>query len=138
MITQAAVQKGALACASRIEQVTNFLGFSDQSGALLMMPPAQPDQRLVPLAMEMPAEGRSAFVSVSFAPNQANGCGAVYDAVMYWPQKCDIIATSHFATFKKVGALRKDITVLDGGMATKVFLMPTVSGCVSIKQEVVL
>jgi hypothetical protein len=34
-ITQAAVQQGAMACASRINQVTNFLGFNDQAGATL-------------------------------------------------------------------------------------------------------
>jgi len=32
-ITQAAVQKGALTCASRINQVSNFLGFGPQAGA---------------------------------------------------------------------------------------------------------
>jgi hypothetical protein len=34
--------------------------------------------------------------------------------------------------------LKKDITVLDGGAATKVLLMPAGSGCVSIKKEIVL
>lgn len=42
-ITQAAVQLGALSCAARINQVTQYLGFSAQAGALLMAPPAQAD-----------------------------------------------------------------------------------------------
>ncbi len=71
-------------------------------------------------------------------PNQANGCGAAYDAVVYWPLKCDAVAAKQFASLKKVGQLKKDISVLDGGVATKVFLMPAGSGCVSIKKEVVL
>lgn len=137
-ITQAAVQKGALNCASRIEQVSNFLGFGQQTGALLLIPPAQPDQRLISLAMEVPTESGSAYVSASFAPNQANGCGAAYDAVVYWPQKCEAVAGKQFAALKKVGQLRKDITVLDGGMATKVFLMPAGDkGCIAIKKELV-
>ena len=137
-VTQAAVQQGILNCAGRINQVTNFLGFNNQSGAVLMTPPNQPDLRLIPLAMEIPTENGSAYVSAEFAPNQANGCGAAYDAVVYWPQRCDIVASRQFAALKKVGALKKDITVLDGGLATKVFLMPAGSGCVSIKKEVVL
>ncbi|NWG32317.1 MAG: hypothetical protein HXY29_12595 [Rhodocyclaceae bacterium] len=137
-ITQAAVQQGALSCAARINQVTQFLGFSAQAGALLMSPPGQPDQRLLPLAMEVPTENGAAYVSVHFAPNQANGCGAAYDAVAYWPQKCDAVAGKQFAALRKVGQLKKDITILDGGPATKVFLMPAGSGCVSIKKEVVL
>lgn len=69
-ITQAPVQQGALNCATRINQVSNFLGFGPQAGAVLMMPPSQPDQRLIPLAMEVPTEGGSAYVSATFAPNQ--------------------------------------------------------------------
>ena len=137
-VTQAAVQQGILNCAVRINQVSTFLGFNAQAGAVLMTPPTQPDQQLVPLAMEVPTQGGSAYVSASFAPNQANGCGATYDAVAYWPQKCEVVADRQFAALKKVGQLKKDITVLDGGIATKVFLMPAGSGCVSIKKEVVL
>lgn len=137
-ITQAAVQQGVLNCASRINQVSNFLGFNNQSGAVLMTPPNAQDQRLIPLAMEIPTESGSAYVSAQFAPNQANGCGAAYDAVVYWPQKCDAVAAKQFAALKKVGQMKKDISVLDGGLATKVFLMPAGSGCVSIKKEVVL
>lgn len=137
-ITQAAVQKGALICASRINQVSNFLGFGPQAGAMLMMPPSQPDQRLIPLAMEVLAEGSSAYVSATFAPNQANGCGAAYDAVVYWPQKCEAVAAQQFAGLKRAGQMKTNITMFDGGPATKVFLMPAGSGCVSIKKEVVL
>lgn len=137
-ITHAAVNAGALACAGRINQVSGFLGYTPQAGALLMTPPAQPDQRLIPLAMEVPNEFGAAYVSASFAPNQANGCGATYDAVVYWPSKCDAVAAKQFAGLKKVGQLKNAITVLDGGAATKVFLMPAGNGCVSIKKEVVL
>lgn len=137
-ITQTAVQQGVLNCAQRINQVTTFLGYTPQAGALLMTPPTQPDQRLVPLAMELPTDAGTAYVVASFAPNQANGCGATYDAVAYWPQKCDTVAGKQFPEYKKLGQLKKDVTVLDGGQATKVFLMPAGSGCVSIKKEVVL
>lgn len=137
-VTQAAVREGVLTCAARINQLSNFLGYTPQAGALLMAPPAQPDQRLVPLAMELPADHGSAYVAATFAPNQANGCGASYDAIAYWPQKCEAVAARQFAGLKAIGKLKKDITVLDGGVATKVFLMPAGNGCVSIKKEVVL
>ncbi|MCL4470749.1 MAG: hypothetical protein M1547_06415 [Gammaproteobacteria bacterium] len=137
-VTQTAVSTGVLACAGRINQVSSFLGYTPQAGALLMTPSAQPDQRLIPLAMEVPNESGAAYVSASFAPNQANGCGATYDAVVYWPDKCDAVAVKQFAGLKKIGQLKKSIAVLDGGVATKVFLMPAGSGCLSIKKEVVL
>lgn len=137
-VAQAAVANGVLVCAGRINHVSSFLGYTPQAGALLMTPPTQPDKRLISLAMEVQSEFGAAYVSASFAPNQANGCGAAYDAVVYWPQKCDDVAAKQFAGMSKDGQLKKAITVLDGGMATQVFLMPAGSGCVSIKKEVVL
>lgn len=137
-LAKAAVQQGVLACAGRINQVSNFLGFSAEAGALLMVPPGSQDQRLLPLAMELPTPAGPAFASASFAPNQANGCGASYEAVVYWPQACDAVAARQFGALKQIGFLKKTIAVLDGGVATKVFLMPAGGGCVSIKQEAVL
>ena len=87
--------------------------------------------------MELPVNGGVAYISASFAPNQANGCGATYDAVVYWPEKCEAVAGKQFAVFKKIGVLKSEITVLDGGPTTKVFLMQAGSGCLSIKKEVV-
>lgn len=137
-VTQAAVRQGVLTCAARINQVSRFVGFSAQAGAVLMSPPAQPDERLVPIVLETPTPQGGAYVSATFAPNQANGCGATYDAVAWWPDKCDAVAARSFAGLRNVGKLKKSITALDGGPATKVFLMPAGAGCVSIKKEVVL
>jgi len=88
--------------------------------------------------MEVPTEESVAYVTATFAPNQANGCGAVYDAMVYWPLSCDALAAKHYPTLKRIGQVKTSITVLDGGVASKVFLMPAGSGCVSIKKEVVL
>jgi hypothetical protein len=58
--------------------------------------------------------------------------------VIFWQKLCGDVAVTQFAGMKISGKLNKEITVLDGGAATKVFLMPAGSGCVSIKKEVVL
>ena len=139
-VTQAAAQQGVQGCLGRIQQVSSALGFSAQAGALLMIPPTESDSRLIPLAMEVPIEGgNSAYVGIDFAPNQANGCGAAYDAVVVWKQSCKSVAGKQFADLKEVGKLKNNITVLDGGLNIKVFLMPAGNnGCVSIKREVVL
>ena len=137
IVTQAAVQKGVLNCAGRINQVVNFLGFTAKAGAVLMIPPAQPDARLIPVAMEIPFEGGVAYASASFAPNQANGCGATYDSVVYWPLGCDKIKEKQFKALPETGKMSKDIKILDGGSELKVFLMPAGSGCISIKKEVI-
>lgn len=143
-IRQAAEQRGFAACGPRVEQVTNFLGFGPAAGAFLMAPAAPPgsgagDQRLLPLVMEIPLGPTSAIITASFAASPSGGgCGATYDAIVYWPQPCEVVAASQFASLRRMGMLKRDVLVLDGGPATKVFLMSAGAGCVSVKKEVVL
>ena len=138
-ITQAADKSGVKACTGRINQVANFLTAGTPGfGAMLLLPPNNPDQQLVSVSMEIPIKGASsAYASASFAPNQANGCGGMYETVVYWPQKCDVVANKNFGALKKIGALYKTIYVRDGGVSTKIFLIPAGTGCVSIKKEVI-
>jgi hypothetical protein len=104
------------------------------------MPPAAPaDQRLFAMQIEVPAGASSnSLVNMTFAPQQANGCGATYEAISYWAQSCDAVANGQFAQLKRVRPLQKDVLLLDGGPSVRVFLMNAGSGCVSIKKEIVL
>ena len=134
------MQRGVLSCAARVEQVSRFLGFGPQAGAHLMPPPAPADQRLFAAQMELPAGAPgNSFVDMSFAPQQANGCGATYQAVSYWPQTCEALARQQFAGAPAGQVLQRDVTVLNLGPMSKVFLMSAgQTGCVLIKKEVVL
>lgn len=140
-ITQAAVQAGVLSCTSRINQVANFLAAGKQQSAinaLMFMPPSNPDQHLISFSMEIPAkDNASAYSSASFAPNQANGCGGMYEAIVYWPQSCKDLAEQTYGSLKRINGFSKNMTVLDGGTATRIFLLPAGAGCVSIKKEVI-
>ncbi len=139
LITQAALKVGVLACTSRINQVANFLTAGAQgAGAFLFPPPAEPDQQLISVSIEIPVkDAASAYASASFAPNQANGCGGMYETVAYWPQGCDEVARRNFSGLKRAGTLAKTIAVLDAGASIRIFVMPAGTGCISIKKEVV-
>ena len=139
-MTQALVQRGVLSCAARVEQVSKFLGFGPQAGAHLMPPAAPADQRLFSVQMELPAgAGGNSFVDMSFAPQQANGCGATYQTVSFWPQSCETVGNEQFAGLKPSQPLQRDVTVLSVSPATKVFLMRAgTAGCISMKKEIVL
>jgi len=138
-ITELANKSGVKYCAGRINQVSNFLTAGVQgAGAMLFLPPNNPDHQLVSVSLEIPQKDASAaYASASFAPSQANGCGGMYETVVYWPQKCDVVAENTFGKLKKIGVLSKTILVRDGGVTTKIFLMPAGKGCVSIKKELV-
>jgi hypothetical protein len=138
-VTQGAVNAGVLACAGRINDIMNFLGAGSQEMRARIFPPAvDPDRRMTAISLEIRAQNTpTVYVGAAFAPNQANGCGATYEAVAYWSMTCDNVATKQFALLRQSGALGKEITVLDGGPALAVFLMPAGAGCISIKREVV-
>jgi hypothetical protein len=138
-ITQAAVRAGALSCASRINQVTNFLIAGTQDAKVLIFPlTSSADKQLFSLSMEIPLkDSSSAYASASFSANEVNGCTGMYETVAYWPQKCADVGEKNFGSFKKGGTLSKNITVLSSGESTKIFLMPAGTGCVSIKKEIV-
>lgn len=139
-LTQALVQRGVLSCAARVEQVSRFLGFGSQVGAHLMPPTAPADQRLFSVQMELPAgAGSNSFVDMSFAPQQANGCGATYQTVSFWPDSCETVGSQQFANLKPSLPIQRDVTVLNLSATTKVFLMRAgTAGCISIKKEIVL
>jgi hypothetical protein len=137
-ITRSAMKRGVRNCSSKINQVTNALGFGEQTGALLMPPVDFPNRRIIPLSMEVPANQAAGYISINFAPNQSDGCGAVYEAIAFWPQACPQLKSQKFSHLKSLGSLKSEITILDGGATTKIFLMPAGSGCLSIKKEIVM
>lgn len=136
-ITQAAVKAGVLFCVSRINQVATYLTGNSQSGAFLFFPQRAPDQSIFSTSIEVQGPNAAPiYASASFAPLTSGQAGAVYDAVEYVAQSCDFAGKSIFKNLKRIGVIKKDIVILDGG-AVRVFLMPAGSGCIVIKKEVV-
>ena len=136
-ITQAAVQGGVLACASRINQVSKFLTANTQSGAFLSVDPNGPDQHIFSASLEIiPSDTPSLYASSSFTPTPNGGCDAVYDTVQFMPGTCEEVARNHFKVNGTLGVLKKNIFMLNAG-SVKVFLMSADRGCVVIKKEIV-
>ena len=137
-ITKVVVNAGALSCAGRVNQVMNFLAAgSEKVSVQAYVPSANPDRSLISISLGIQNKNLPvAYASTCFAPNQANGCGAMYETVMYWNMNCDKVAEKQFAGMKRSGNMGKDIIVLDGGPELKVFLMPAGSGCIAIKKEI--
>ena len=132
-ITQAAVQAGILSSVKRINQVATFLTANNQSGAYIFSSQNPPDQHIFSTSLELITPDSSILYSTaSFFPNQ----DAVYDTVEYVNKGCEELEKTVFKNLKRIGVLKNNIILLDGG-AVKVFLMPAGSGCVVIKKEVV-
>jgi len=132
-VTQAAVKLGILSCVSRINQVASFLTANNQTGVFIFNPQKQPDQHIFSTSFELIRKDDSTlYASASFFPNQ----DAVYDTVEYVEKGCEELEKTVFKNLKRVGTVKKNIILLDGGKV-KVFLMPAGSGTVVIKKEII-
>ena len=134
-VAQGAAQSGIRRCVPRIDQVVTFLSAGAQTGAMVFASPVDADNRLSSVGLEVLGNNGLSYIDTGYAPN-INGCDAMYQTVTHWTDTCDEVARVAFPSFKKTGALRQYIAVLDGGPSAKVFLMPAGTGCVSIKKEV--
>jgi len=130
---------GVRNCATRIDQITNFLTKSTKSSALLFLPEREPDNSMVSVSIEVQGEGiPRAYGSATFSPNTAIGCSATYESVQYWPEACNAVAAKHFKGAVSAGSLGGEIAMFNIGPSARVFLMrATGSSCVSIKKEVI-
>lgn len=137
-VAQAAQKAGVVDCLERVNQVANFLTTGDaQSGATLSIPPQDANERMVSAAFEIQTPQVLSYASADFAP-LASGCGGTYEAVVYWKNACDAVASKAFAQFKRIGPIKNSILALQGSSTQlRVFLMPAGQGCVSIKKEIV-
>lgn len=136
-ITQVAVNAGVLSSVSRINQVMTYLTASGQTGAYPFLPKTLPDQSVFSVSMEIQNPNAAPiYASASFAPLTSGQSGAVYDAVQYVAQSCEYMEKTVFKSLKRMGILKRDVVMLDGG-TVKIFLMPAGAGCVVIKKEVV-
>lgn len=138
-ITQALFSAGAVSCAPRVNQITNFLIAGGEHGAFLFVPPKDVDQSLVSVSLEIQAANTPlAYASASFSPGTKIGCGGMYETVVYWNGACSAVASQIFKDAKVAGPLMRSITILEVSPAARIFLMPAGAGCVSIKKEVMM
>lgn len=138
-IATAMFSAGVRNCATRVDQVSNFLTRGTKTSALLFLPDKDPDNSMVSVSMEVQAEGTPrAYGSTTFSPNTAIGCAAAYETIQYWPESCNAVAAKHFKGAVSNGGLGAEIGIFTIGPSARVFLMrATGSSCVSIKKEVI-
>jgi hypothetical protein len=135
-IAQAAANGGVSKCLERMNQVTSFVASDSKNGALLFLAPSEADTHVSSVSLEVQTPTALSFVDTQFSPNANNACGGAYEAITYWNNTCQEVATNAFGTFKVAKPLRQSIAVLDGGQSVRVFLMAAGQGCISIKKEV--
>ena len=129
---------GVRNCATRVDQVSNFLTKGTRSSALVFLPDREPDNSMASVSLEVQGEGTPrAYASATFSPNTAIGCSAVYETVQYWAEPCNAVAAKQFKGAVAQGPLGGEVGIFSIGPLARVFLMrASASSCVSIKKEI--
>ena len=129
---------GVRNCATRVDQVGNFLTRNTKATAMVFLPEKEPDNSMISVSMEVVGEGTPrAYASATFSPNTVIGCAAEYETVQYWPESCNAVAQKQFKGASAPAVLGGEISVLTIGPLARVFLMrATATSCISIKKEI--
>lgn len=137
-LAQAAVNAGLRTCKPLADRVNRYLIAESQSSGLLSASPENANARIFSSTIEIETrQGTTTYASTTYAPYGDTGCGVAYDAVTYWKESCTDLAAKQLSNLKVIGTLGSKITMLDGGPAMRMFLMPAGTGCVQIKKEIV-
>jgi len=134
-IAQQLFQNGALSCAATAHQLASLLSNGKET-SVIQLPPANPDHNLVTATMIQPRDKVTSIVTMAFAPNQANGCGASYQAIVYYEKSCARARDEFYPAIKmqalgKTGAL---LGTLD--QKSQVILVAAGNGCLLLNQEI--
>ena len=131
--------RGVQQCAPTIqERSAYFQAPKSKVGAFLFTDAHETaNKTLASASMEIsyPA-GVSSYASASFMPTADGRCATVNDAVSWWPGTCEDVRALAFKTYREAGKLGQRIVVLQHQGSTRVFLLPTNEGCVTIQKDI--
>lgn len=134
---------GAFACAERADQVGKFVsgGGSGKAETLyLQTPQSNPNNNLVlgNLFQDGKNPTTKQISTVVLAPNQANGCGGMYQTIFVAQEQCTEAIKVHFPDLKEGTVLPNTKTIATSFSRTGVvFASELEKGCLMIKQEMV-
>ena len=135
-LAQEMFKAGAMTCASAAHQLASLVSTGKEI-SLLQVPQKDVDRNVIDATLLVPKEKGLALVSMTFAPNQASGCGASFRGVMYVDDPCPKAAEKTYAELKmqplgNTGALLGIISP-----RAQVIFMPAGKGCVLVTDELV-
>ena len=128
---------GITICAPMIAQAAQFL-FEDGEGNFTIQPLGR-DVNRSPVVLTMESAhasmGRTRLTVVTIAP--AGTCSGSYEQIITWSQTCDVLKKTVFAPFKDEKLLYQSVRQSELSAGVQLYLMPSGTGCVSIKKELI-
>ena len=128
-------QIGMTQCAASVQRAAHFL-FEDGE-ANFTVQPLGPDANRWPTVIVIEgahaAAGRTRFSTLTVAPGP--GCSGLYEQVIAWPTPCAELKATTFSAYANAKVVLRNVQVSELNPGLQVYLMPSGTGCVSIKKE---
>jgi hypothetical protein len=128
-------QIGMTECSGAVERAAHFL-FEDGEVNFTVQP-LGPDANRWPTVIVIEgahtAAGRTRFSTLTVAPGP--GCSGLYEQIIAWPTPCADLKTTTFSAYANAKIILRNVQVSELNPGLQVYLMPSGSGCVSIKKE---
>lgn len=136
-IAQAASQRGIVTCLASIDALAKDLASKHNIGVYLFNKLESADANLVSISMELtPApSGGSLYVSASFVRTVEGKCQVMVESVLSWASGCTYVGIA-YPGYQVTGKLLENVSILAAQGTERLFLMPTLGGCVSIEKSV--
>ncbi|MCU7806132.1 MAG: hypothetical protein KZQ96_23410 [Candidatus Thiodiazotropha sp. (ex Lucinoma borealis)] len=136
----ALAEYGSFSCVSRANQIANFLGNVQGDIILFNIPVNAPDHRLLHATLIISSDKKEqeyTVAEITMAPNQVNGCGAVYQESSYVQKKCKNAILEEYPNYKSSPIEKTNLLLLPLNRTAKVIARPIGKGCLLTKYEVV-
>lgn len=128
---------GITTCAPIIAKAGEFL-FEDGDGNFTVQP-LGPDVNRWPVVVTIESSHRTTGVTrltiLTIAP--AGTCAGSYQQTIAWPQSCDELKRTVFASFNAEKILFRSVRQSELTAGIQLYLFPASQGCVSVKKELI-
>lgn len=136
-VRSALSQAGISVCAPVLLTAAQFI--FDAGDGDFSIQPLGPDVNRWPVVLTIESQhtavGHNRLTVITIAP--AGTCSGSYEQVITWPQSCQVLKSTVFADFKGERLFYRSVRTSELTAGIQLFLMPSGTGCVSIKKELI-
>lgn len=138
ILAQGLMEAGAKSCLDRANQLPDAIARTTES-VVLQKPIVDPDKSLLTTMLLPSAASQFKGVSIlTFAPNQANGCGANFQTIDVITKPCAVAVTDLFGPNSSTPVGSNGYLIVKLNQLTRVLAVPASNSCVLVKQEYIL
>ena len=128
-------QIGLQACLPQVTELSKYLMSADDVNFVLQpIGPINAGSLTLSIAHINPSSKNKAFSTWTLRASGGD-CSGTYEQVNHWPIQCSLVHTQEFSSYGPARILISGISQAELNLNTQVYFIPDISGCTTIKKE---